>query len=399
MTYSLSGESRTIPAAPPRQRTALLLASVALHAAILIPIALNTVFLPEINDDRDFEIWLDLRPDSPEPVPVERVPEKQTRDTQTPTLQQPQDTPEAPPVPPVDRVVEELQRLNPDTPVQSLQQLAIELVEQRIQEVQELQAPSPDRSVADLNRNALPNVVAPVTRPTIEAIDGPSRPSDITPLGRSDLPNVQTAPSQSTSTANPSDSALDVPVPRRPRLDEEAERALAAAAASGALDGAWTVRPEDGGQAGGQAGGGPDGNNTATRTGTLYFQGTPVDCTRPSLLSDVQRLFCDSANERRLRESMDRVGRIQGTGDAERDAQLGAQGAQRLYDYERRREPLRSGVGVNQGSRLGGSENGEILDEMSGTNREIRKLQDQMRASSAPRPPPPPPPPARREDD
>ncbi len=392
MTYSLSGESRAIPAAPPRQRTALLLASVALHAAILVPIALNTVFLPDINDDRDFEVWLDLRPDRPEPVPVERVPEKQVRDPRNPTADQPQDVPETPPVPSVERVVEELQRINPDAPVQSLQQLAVELVEQRIQEVQDLQTPSLDRSVTDLNRNALPDVVAPVTRPTIEAIDGPSRPSEVTPLGRSNLPNVQTAPSQSTDTTDASDSALDVPVPRRPRLDEEAERALAAAAASGVLDGAWTVQPEGGGQAsgqaGGQAGGGPDGNNTATRTGTIYFQGTPVDCTRPNLLSDVQRLFCDSANERRLRESMERAGRIQGTGDAERDAQLGAQGARRLYDYERRREPLRSGVGVSQGSRLGGSENGEILDEMSGTNREVQKLQDQMRASSAPRPPP-----------
>ncbi len=388
MTYSLSGESRTIPAAPPRQRTALLLASVALHAAILVPIALNTVFLPDINDDRDFEVWLDLRPDRPEPVPVERTPEEQVRDPRNPTADQPQDVPETPPVPPVDRVVEELQRINPDAPVQSLQQLAVELVEQRIQEVQDLHTPSLDRSVTDLNRNALPDVVAPVTRPTIEAIDGPSRPSEVTPLGRSNLPNVQTAPSQSTDTTDASDSALDVPVPRRPRLDEEAERALAAAAASGILDGAWTVQPEGGGQAAGQAGGGPDGNNTATRTGTIYFQGTPVDCTRPNLLSDVQRLFCDSANERRLRESMERAGRIQGTGDAERDAQLGAQGARRLYDHERRREPLRSGVGVSQGSRLGGSENGEILDEMSGTNREVQKLQDQMRASSAPRPPP-----------
>jgi len=366
----------------------LLLASVALHAAILVPIALNTVFLPDINDDRDFEVWLDLRPDRPEPVPVEREPEEQVRDPRNPTADQPQDLPETPPVPPVDRVVEELQRINPDAPVQSLQQLAVELVEQRIQEVQDLQTPSLDRSVTDLNRNALPDVVAPVTRPTIEAIDGPSRPSEVTPLGRSNLPNVQTAPSQSTDTTDASDSALDVPVPRRPRLDEEAERALAAAAASGILDGAWTVQPEGGGQAAGQAGGGPDGNNTATRTGTIYFQGTPVDCTRPNLLSDVQRLFCDSANERRLRESMERAGRIQGTGDAERDAQLGAQGGRRLYDYERRREPLRSGVGVNQGSRLGGSENGEILDEMSGTNREVQKLQDQMRASSAPRPPP-----------
>lgn len=388
MTYSLSGESRTIPAAPPRQRTALLLASVALHAAILVPIALNTVFLPDINDDRDFEVWLDLRPDRPEPVPVERTPEEQVRDPRNPTADQPQDVPETPPVPPVDRVVEELQRINPDAPVQSLQQLAFELVEQRIQEVQDLHTPSLDRSVTDLNRNALPDVVAPVTRPTIEAIDGPSRPSEVTPLGRSNLPNVQTAPSQSTDTTDASDSALDVPVPRRPRLDEEAERALAAAAASGILDGAWTVQPEGGGQAAGQAGGGPDGNNTATRTGTIYFQGTSVDCTRPNLLSDVQRLFCDSANERRLRESMERAGRIQGTGDAERDAQLGAQGARRLYDHERRREPLRSGVGVSQGSRLGGSENGEILDEMSGTNREVQKLQDQMRASSAPRPPP-----------
>lgn len=411
MGYSLSAIPRPIPSSQGRQRSALLLASVALHAAVLIPIALNTVFIPTFDDDNSFEVWLDMRPPEPRemplspprPTPVDRT-EPQPQDTLVePPLEQPVEKP-------VERPVE--QRLDSlrQTPLEHADRPLPQVQQQRPRDIQSMDEAVPG-SVSDLDTMALPNVTAPrITRPHIEAIDGPVT-SSVSDIQNRNLPSIVAGQSQAADQAgqNPAGEqsldqagAPDAPIPRRARLDEEAEAALAAAAAGGALDDVWTYRPEGGGNppaggagspAGGSSGAGGVAGNTATQGRIYYGRSTPLDCTQPQMLSDIQRLSCDSADARRIRESMERGRRVMGTGNAERDARNSAEGGQRLNDYERRRAPLQSGVGVSNGSIQGGSGQGEALDELSGTNREIRKLQEQIEYSNGPRSPAPTTPP------
>ena len=374
----------------------LLLASALVHIAVLVPVALNTVFIPSFQDDQDnFEVWIDMERDFLRPVETpDRIKPKPEEQTQPDTP--PQVVPEQPkPDPQRERLIEQITAANPDITVEQLQALLPQIVEQRPEVSEALDAP-PGSAVSDLNTTALPSVVAPVTRPMIEAIDGPRANAPLAPLSSASLPSLNPA-EQAGQTTDAQVGAPDAPIPRRARIDDDAEAALAAAAQGGALDDAWTYRPEAGGSGatGGQAGGQRDpmagqgglAGNTATRTGRIYYgQGTtPVDCTQPQMLSDIQRLSCDSAEARRIRSAMERGVRVQGSGDDARDGQLGAQGTQRMQDYDRRRLPM--GVGVSQGSTQGGSGQGEILDEMSGTNREIRKLQEQIGASNGPRAP------------
>lgn len=394
MTLSLSAPPPFRNAAPRRQRGALLLASVAIHAAVLIPIALNTVFLPQWEpNERTFELWIDMP--IAEPVRERITPKPQTVPDQRPQPVENQALPEetkAAPVPETvpQPVLAEQQTLTTQKSAQldSLERQLPQLSQQPAPS-ETLDNPSPASPVTGLS--GLPTVA--LTRPHIEAIDGPSPARDVRPLaGAASLPDVSmpsTTPDTSAQGNTTSDD-LDAPVPRRARMTKEEEAALAAAAASGALDDAWVYRPSPGETAAGTppSGGtsGAAGGSTAG-SGTVTFRGTPVDCTQPQMLSDIQRLGCDSAEQRRIQSAIDRGVRVMGTGDARRDSRQSAQGDQRLNDYDRRRQPLRSGVGVSQGSMLGGSERGDVLDEMSGTNREVEKLQDSMRRSSPPRPP------------
>ncbi|NIJ28050.1 hypothetical protein [Brevundimonas terrae] len=406
MGYSLSAIPRPIPSSRGRQRSALLLASVALHAAILIPVALNTVFIPTFDEDNSFEVWLDMRPPEPRPEPLTPPQPKPLERPQERTEQQLQDiVPETPPEPPLERPVEPPveQRLNPlqQAQVERTERALPQVQQQRAQDTQSMDDAAPG-AISDLDTTALPNVTARITRPHIEAIDGPVSES-VSEIQNRSLPSVvsgqsnaanQTSQNEAADQSRDQAGAPDAPIPRRTRIDEDAEAALAAAAAGGALDDAWTYRPESGGAsgggapAGGSSGAGGVAGNTATQMGRIYYgRTTPLDCTQPQMLSDVQRLSCDSADARRIREAIERGRRVMGTGDAARDARNAAEGQQQLNDYERRRAPLRSGVGVSQGSIQGGSGQGEALDELSGTNREIRKLQDQIGASNSPRAP------------
>ncbi|WP_292050478.1 MULTISPECIES: hypothetical protein [unclassified Brevundimonas] len=398
MSFSLSAPPPPISPSPRKQRAMLLMASAVAHIVVLVPIALNTVFIPSLDDDSSFEVWIDMERDRPRPererlLPQDRpIPPENT-----------EDTPREEPITEAERerLIEEIIAARPDVTVEQIEALLPQLAEQRPQEVERLDS-APTSSVADLNITALPNVSAPVTRPTIEAIDGPRANAAVAPLSSASLPSIQSADQAGQATEDEAGSP-DAPIPRRARIDEDALGALDAAARGGALDDAWTYRPEAGGggqsgQTGGQTGGQIDplsgrggvSGNTATRTGRIYYgQGTtPIDCTQPQMLSDVERLSCDSAEQRRIRASMERGVRVQGTGNAARDANLGAVGAHRMEEYESRRR-TNGGVGVSQGSMLGGSGQGEILDEMSGTNREIRKIQEQIGASNGPKPPPP----------
>ncbi|MEG2314127.1 hypothetical protein [Brevundimonas sp.] len=410
MGYSLSASPRPIPTSQGRQRTALLLASVALHAAILIPIALNTVFVPSFVDDNSFEVWLDMRPPEPlvtppprpKPVPRDRT-EPQADILPEPPLEQPV---ERPVERPIERLVEQIRNQAQQTPLERADRSLPQVQQQRPQDTQSMDDAAPG-AISDLDTTALPNVTARITRPRIEAIDGPASQA-VNDLQNRSLPSVvegqnreaeQVGQSQSADQSLDQAGALDAPIPRRARVDEETEAALAAAAAGGALDDAWTYRPEGGGAppagggspAGGSSGAGGVAGNTATQGRIYYGRSTPLDCTQPQMLSDIQRLSCDSADARRIRESIERGRRVMGTGNAERDARNSAKGSQQLYDYQRRRAPLNSGVGVSNGSIQGGSGQGEALDELSGTNREIRKLQDQIGASNGPRAPAPSP--------
>ena len=396
MSFSLSAPPPPISPSPRKQRAMLLMASALAHIVVLVPIALNTVFIPTLDDDTSFEVWIDMERDRPQPererplTPERTIPPEIT-----------EDTPREEPMPEAERerLIEEIIAARPDFTVEQIEALLPQLAEQRPQEVERLDS-APTTSVADLDITALPNVSAPITRPTIEAIDGPRANATLAPLSSASLPSIQSADQAGQTSADQLGSP-DAPIPRRARIDEDALGALDAAARGGALDDAWTYRPEAGGggqsgQTGGQtdplSGRGGVSGNTATRTGRIYYgQGTtPVDCTQPQMLSDVERLSCDSAEQRRIRASVERGVRVQGTGNNARDAYLGAVGAHRMEEHEARRR-TNGGVGVSQGSMLGGSERGEILDDMSGTNREIRKLQEQIGASNGPKAPPPQP--------
>lgn len=396
MTLSLSASPPLRSAAPARQRGALLLASVALHAAILIPVALNTVFLPQWEpNDRTFEVWIEMP--IAEPVRDRIIPRPQpVPDLQTQPVEEPRLDPAQPEQLRPEPIPEPVQQPRPLEQQTLTQQNRTQVENLNSQMPQLVPQPSPSEIFDETapaspvsGLTGLPAVT--ISRPHIEAIDGPSPARDVRPLaGSASVPDVS-LPSTTTDTsaAGSATDNLDAPIPRRARMTEEEEAALAAAAASGALDDAWVYRPAPGEAAGGSPAAGGAAGNTASQSGNVVFRGTPVDCTQPHMLSDLQRLSCDSAQQRRYQSSMERMGVISGTGNAERDARQQAQGDQRLNDYERRRQPLRSGVGVNQGSMLGGSERGEVLDEMSGTNREVQKLQDAMRRSNAPRPPAP----------
>ena len=371
--------------------------SVVFHAAVLIPIALNTVFLPQWEpNERTFEMWLEMPIAEPvrdrmmpRPQPVPEQPQKEIEQTPVEQVVPQQVRPEPQPeqvqqtVRPEQQVLSNPNRSDLDSLNRQMPQLAPQPTPSERFDDQ-----SPSTPVSGLS--GMPAVT--LSRPHIEAIDGPSPARDVRPLsGSASIPDVA-APSTTVDTSAASTSAsdnMDAPIPRRARMTKEEEAALAAAAASGALDDAWVYRPSPGEAGGSNPPAGGVAGSTVGQSGTVVFRGTPVDCTQPQMLSDIQRLSCDGANERRIRSSMERMGSIVGTGDAERDARNQSQGDQRLYDYERRRQPLRAGVGVSQGSMLGGSERGEILDEMSGTNREVKKLQDAMRRSNAPRPPAP----------
>lgn len=411
MSFSLSAAPRPIPAT--RQRTLLLMASVALHAAVLIPIALNTVFIPSFEDESPFEVWLDMQPrPKPEPEPVREHPLEKplpqvTERTPLEAVKEPEVIPEPEKVPerqrPVEERLQQQQQSTLTTPDRALPQIQ----QPKRLESQSLNTGSSD-TTAPLDPMAIPDVSATLQRPHIEAIDGPASQNQSLSPTRS-LPSVTPKKDDSagsegqnqsaaSNTASDSIGANDTPIPRRARISDEDEAALAAAAAGGALDDAWTYRPEAGGAApgGGASGGGASGGgvqgNTATSTGRIYYGGrtTPVDCTQPKMLSDVQRLSCDSAEQRRIRSAIERGVRVMGTGNDSRDGQLGAIGGQRIQQYEERRRPLAGGTGVPVLDTTG-SGRGAELDALSGTDREVSKIQQQIGASNGPRAPAPPP--------
>lgn len=78
-----------------------------------------------------------------------------------------------------------------------------------------------------------------------------------------------------------------------------------------------------------------------------------LGCEYPERLSPEERQICDDRTGERSGRALERVPRITGTGNAERDARFEAQGRERLRDYERRRSqpPVseRGNVGVQDG--------------------------------------------------
>lgn len=395
MSFSLSAPPPPITPSPRRQRGALLVASALIHIAVLVPVALNTVFLPKFEDEDSFEVWIDMPRDTPRPTP-----KPQERREQPPVVEETdvplEPTPEETKVDPVrEQLIEKIVAANPQITQEQLSAILPQIVEQKPQVSERLEM-TQGAQVSDLNNSTLPGLAAPVTRPVIEAIDGPTANTQIAPLDSSALPSLQSAEREGQASQSDMGSP-DTPIPRRARIDDEAEAALAAAARGGALDDAWTYRPEAGGAPGSQGGQRTDpmsgqgglAGNTATQTGRIYYgQGaTPVDCTQPQMLSDIQRLSCDSADQRRIRQAIERGVRVQGSGNGARDAQLGAVGAARMENYEALRRPASGGTG-NPILDTTGSGRGAELDAMSGTDREVSKLQQQIGASNGPRPPP-----------
>lgn len=258
MSFSLSAPPPPVAPSPRRQRAMLLAASALVHLAVLLPVALNTVFLPRFEDDGSFEVWLDLQRDA---VPVERTPPVvETKPLPTPTDQSeetPSEQVEEQEREQQQQIIEQIIAATPQLTDTRLSAALPELVEQPPQPSEHLST-APDSGVASLSNVDLPSLAPSISRPVIEAIDGPAAANArVSPLAGSSLPNLQPA-DQAGSTSEASEAAPDAPIPRRARLDEEAEAALAAAARGGALDDAWTYRPEAGGgagAAGGAAGG------------------------------------------------------------------------------------------------------------------------------------------------
>lgn len=380
MTLVLSAPPPFRKPDPRRQRVLLLLGSVAIHAAVLIPIALHTVVVPAfLDNNRTFEVWIDMA--RPEPRPQERP--------------QPDIRPELRPVPDsrIEQVQEQPRPVDPPVIEERPQPERQQATVMQQQQLQELSAQTPQLAPQALPRPLYaesldaPNPLSPVDalgpvpvvtiapRPHIEAIDGPVGDS-VRPLDANNaINNVQTEIARMANTEVVS-AAPDVPMPRRARMTEEELAALAAAAASGALDDAWIYVPEGGaaGQAGqdgsaGGAGAGAAGGAAAAASGSgdIYFRGTPVDCTQPHMLSDIQKLSCDSAEARRIQSAIDRGVRVMGTGDAARDTRMSEDAAARARAYEARRAPARGGVGVvgvedGPGSNFGMGAAGRHLD-------------------------------------
>lgn len=359
MSLSLSAPPPPLRSAgPARQRGALLLASVALHAAVLIPVALNIVAPTRWEaTNRTFEVWIDMpvperlkpkprelpRPITPPQAQPDIIPPEQMREDVMP---EPRPLPVPEPVRPQQQTLSSQQQARLDAINQQMPQLAPQ-PEPQAAPSESFDNQAPATPVTGLT--ALPNVN--VYRPHIEAIEGPSPARDIKPLaGSASMPSVQNQSATAASDqTGPTDIPNDMPIPRRARMTAEEEAALAAAAASGALDDAWVYQPRPGEQAGGW--GSPPAGTSAggagapavpsagagLSAGTAVFRGTPVDCTQPQMLSDIQRLSCDSAESRRIRSAIERGVQVMGTGDADRDARNTRDGQQRISDHEQRR--------------------------------------------------------------
>lgn len=135
---------------------------------------------------------------------------------------------------------------------------------------------------------------------------------------------------------NPEDD--DAPAPPSPRLAAPAPGAPAAPAG-----GAWTVRPRTLGDRIGQG-----------------LRTSPVGCASPNLLSAAERAICDDRFGQRAAAARP----IDETGDS----RFAREGARRLAEYERRRQPLAGGPGIvgvqeGPGSNFGIGVAGAHLDQ------------------------------------
>lgn len=93
-----------------------------------------------------------------------------------------------------------------------------------------------------------------------------------------------------------------------------------------------------------------------------------LGCQYPERLTREERAICDERDTDRAVRALERVPRITGTGNAERDARFEAQGREKLRAYERNRaqppdaERGNAGVGDGPGSNFGIGDAGRHLD-------------------------------------
>ena len=111
---------------------------------------------------------------------------------------------------------------------------------------------------------------------------------------------------------------------------------------------------------------GPDANLGA-RVGSS-LRTSVIGCQYPERLTREERAVCDERNADRTARALERVPRIDGTGNAERDARFEAQGREKLRAYDRNRaqppnsERGNAGVGDGPGSNFGIGDAGRHLD-------------------------------------
>lgn len=111
---------------------------------------------------------------------------------------------------------------------------------------------------------------------------------------------------------------------------------------------------------------GPDAN-LGERVGRS-LRTSVLGCQYPERLTAEERAVCDERNAERTARALERVPRITGTGNPERDARFEAQGREKLRAYERNRAPPPDaergnvGVGDGPGSNFGMGDAGRHLD-------------------------------------
>ena len=136
-------------------------------------------------------------------------------------------------------------------------------------------------------------------------------------------------PSGRPTTPQGSAATSDAPAPPSPRIAAPAPTGTPAGQQGTGTDSRWTYQEES------------MGSRVARSLRT-----SPIGCDYPERLSEGERQICAERGTDRAVRKLEEGQRIEGTGNARRDRQLEAQGRARLRNYENRRAPSPSGVGV-----------------------------------------------------
>lgn len=295
---------------PASRRLLVTAASVALHAAILAPMALLAVgrehALPAPPPPL---IYLEIEPrpllpdERPRPRPVPPLPlPRPEREMEPEPRPEPELTPETPRVAPVAPQVPQIPQ--PAQAPQAAPTVAPRAAPQTITPPRPTATPAPLAPIAPITPVAPP---APAAAPR-------ATPSPVAPI----------RPREKDDDENEVRSGL--PSAPAPRVAQPAPGAPSPPASG--VGEAWRFTPES-----------QDSRNARA------LRVSPAGCRSPELLTPGERAVCDDRFNARAAEGAER-GRITGSGNAQRDARFAREGAREMQRYEQQRRPLSGGVGV-----------------------------------------------------